>query len=131
MCFVCSVSVQRSIRAATMTCCFLMKEKRAERRLAIARRLFQSLGGKDRDRSITLCDSRGEVVVRHDPRPDTERPRTCGSEKKKSRSAGVWSRPIGTEAMSSDRGGVALSRTKTMLSLGNNPPNLGDVDIVG
>ena len=42
----------------------------AERRLAIARRLFRAMVAKDPDRSITLCDSRGEVVARHDPRPE-------------------------------------------------------------
>ena len=40
----------------------------AERRLAIARRLFRAMVAKDPDRSITLCDSSGEVVARHDPR---------------------------------------------------------------
>ena len=39
----------------------------AERRLAIARRLFRAMVAKDPDRSITLFDSRGEVVARHDP----------------------------------------------------------------
>ena len=42
----------------------------AERRLAIARRLFRALVAKDPDRSITLRDSSGEVVARHDPRPE-------------------------------------------------------------
>ena len=42
----------------------------AERQLAIARRLFRAMVAKDPDRSITLCDSRGEVVARHDPRPE-------------------------------------------------------------
>ena len=42
----------------------------AERRLAIARRLFRAMVAKDPDRSITLFDSRGEVVARHDPRPE-------------------------------------------------------------
>jgi hypothetical protein len=44
----------------------------AERRLAIARRLFRAMVAKDPDRSITLCDSRGEVVARHDPRPEQD-----------------------------------------------------------
>jgi hypothetical protein len=39
----------------------------AERRLAIARRLFRAMVAKDPDRSITLCDGGGEVVARHDP----------------------------------------------------------------
>jgi hypothetical protein len=42
------------------------------RRLAIARRLFGAMVAKDPDRSITLCDSRGEVVARHDPRPEQD-----------------------------------------------------------
>jgi hypothetical protein len=42
----------------------------AERRLAIARRLFRALVARDPDRSITLRDSSGEVVARHDPRPE-------------------------------------------------------------
>ena len=43
----------------------------AEDRLAIARELFRAMVAKDHDRSITLCDSsRGEVVARHDPRPE-------------------------------------------------------------
>jgi hypothetical protein len=41
-----------------------------ERRLAIARRLYQALVAQDPDRAITLCDSSGEVVARHDPRPE-------------------------------------------------------------
>jgi hypothetical protein len=41
--------------------------KRSERRLAIARRLFRAMVAKDPDRSITLCDSRGEVVARTIP----------------------------------------------------------------
>jgi hypothetical protein len=39
----------------------------AERRLAIARRLYQALVAQDPDRLITLCDGRGRVVARHDP----------------------------------------------------------------
>jgi hypothetical protein len=42
----------------------------AERRLAIARRLFLAMVAKDPDRSITLCDSSGEVGARLDPRPE-------------------------------------------------------------
>jgi hypothetical protein len=42
----------------------------AERRLAIARRLFQALVVQDPDRSITLCDSSGEVVAQHRPEVD-------------------------------------------------------------
>jgi hypothetical protein len=46
----------------------------AERRLAIARRLFRAMVAKDPDRSLTLCDSRGEVVARHNPRPEQSAP---------------------------------------------------------
>jgi len=42
----------------------------AERRLAIARRLYQAMVAKDADRVITLRDSSGRVVARHDPRPE-------------------------------------------------------------
>jgi hypothetical protein len=42
----------------------------AERRLAIARRLYQALVAQDPNRVITLRDSSGRVVARHDPRPD-------------------------------------------------------------
>ena len=46
----------------------------AERRLAIARRLYSALVAKAPDRSITLCDSRGEVVARDNPRPEQSAP---------------------------------------------------------
>jgi hypothetical protein len=42
----------------------------AERRLAIARRLYQALVTEDPDRVITLCDSAGGVVARHEPLPE-------------------------------------------------------------
>jgi hypothetical protein len=40
----------------------------SERRLDIARRLYQALVGEDPGRAITLCDSSGRVVTHHDPR---------------------------------------------------------------
>jgi hypothetical protein len=46
----------------------------AERRLAIARRLYHALVAQDPDRAIMLRDGGGEVVARHDPPPD----RRCG-----------------------------------------------------
>jgi hypothetical protein len=46
----------------------------AERRLAIARRLYQALVAEDPDRVITLCDGAGRVVARHDPRPEEDVP---------------------------------------------------------
>jgi hypothetical protein len=45
-----------------------------ERRLAIARRLYQALVAQDPDRVITLCVGGGEVVARHDPRPEEDAP---------------------------------------------------------
>jgi len=42
----------------------------AERRLAIARRLYQALAGQDPERVITLCDGSGRMLARHDPRPE-------------------------------------------------------------
>ena len=46
----------------------------AERRLAIARRLYQALAAQDPDRAITLRDGSGRVVARHDPWPEQEAP---------------------------------------------------------
>jgi hypothetical protein len=46
----------------------------AERRLAIARRLYQALVAQDPDRVITLCDSVGGVVARHEPLPEEDAP---------------------------------------------------------
>jgi hypothetical protein len=48
----------------------------AERRLAIALRLYEALITQDRNKAITLCDSSGGVVARHDPlseQPESER----------------------------------------------------------
>jgi hypothetical protein len=42
----------------------------AERRLAIARTIFQALATQEPHRAITLCDGSGEVVAQHDPRPE-------------------------------------------------------------
>jgi hypothetical protein len=42
----------------------------SERRLDIARRLYQALVDQDPDRAITLCDSKGRVVTHHYPRPE-------------------------------------------------------------
>ena len=46
----------------------------AERRLAIARRLYQVLVAQDPHRAITLRDGGGGVVARHDPRPEQRDP---------------------------------------------------------
>ena len=40
----------------------------AERRRAIARRLYSALVAQDPDRAITLRDERGGLIARHDPR---------------------------------------------------------------
>ena len=42
----------------------------AERRLAIARRLYQAMVAQDPNRVITLCDGSGRMLARHDPRPE-------------------------------------------------------------
>ena len=49
----------------------------AERRLAIAHRLYEALVGQDPDRAITLCDSSGSVVARHDPGTEQSFSRDC------------------------------------------------------
>jgi hypothetical protein len=46
----------------------------AERRLAIARRLYEALVTEDPNRAITLCDVCGGVVARHDPPPEQANP---------------------------------------------------------
>jgi hypothetical protein len=46
----------------------------AERRLAIARRLYQALAAQDPDRILTLRDGGGRVAARHDPRPEQDAP---------------------------------------------------------
>ena len=43
---------------------------KAKARLKIASRLYKALVAKNPDRVITLCDSSGRVVTRHDPRPE-------------------------------------------------------------
>ena len=44
------------------------EERKCVARLEVARRLYQALAAQDPDRVITLCDSSGRVVARHDPR---------------------------------------------------------------
>ena len=39
----------------------------AERRLAIAHRLYEALVTQDPNRAITLSDDKGTLVARHDP----------------------------------------------------------------
>ena len=49
------------------------KQKRAER-LDVARTVYQALVAQDADRVITLCDARGKLIARHDPRPEESAP---------------------------------------------------------
>ncbi len=49
----------------------------AERRLAIAHRLYEALVSEDPDRAITHCDTSGKVVTRHDPGPELNSPETA------------------------------------------------------
>ena len=42
----------------------------AERRLSIARRLYEALVTQDPNRAITLRDGGGGIVARHSPRPE-------------------------------------------------------------
>jgi hypothetical protein len=42
----------------------------SERRIAIARKLYQALVDQDPDSAITLCDSSGKVVTHHYSRPE-------------------------------------------------------------
>jgi hypothetical protein len=46
----------------------------SERRLAIARTLYQALVDQEPDRAITLCDGKGRVVKHHYPRPEENSP---------------------------------------------------------
>jgi len=43
---------------------------RGATRLEVAHRLFLALMAQDPDRLITLRDGSGQVVARHDPRPE-------------------------------------------------------------
>jgi len=47
-------------------------ERRRAERLEIACRLYEALVALDRDRVITLCDGDGQVVARHNPRPEAD-----------------------------------------------------------
>ena len=105
----------------------------AERRLAIARRLFnQALVAQDPDRLITLCDSGGGVVARHDPRPEQDVP-DCLIETpaKKEVPTGRLGWPVGTEACGLSDVRASLQANRGQPKPGGNPPKLGDVDIAG
>ena len=45
------------------------EQKRAER-LDVARAVYHALAAQDADRVITLCDTLGRLIARHDLRPD-------------------------------------------------------------
>jgi hypothetical protein len=49
----------------------------SERRLAIARRLYEALVDQDPNRAITLCDGQGRVVTHHYPRTEESSPETA------------------------------------------------------
>ena len=49
------------------------ERKRAER-LDVARTVYHALAAQDADRVITLCDERGRLMARHDPRPEEDAP---------------------------------------------------------
>jgi len=47
------------------------EQKRAER-LDVARTVYHALAAQDADRVITLCDIRGRLIARYDPRPEQD-----------------------------------------------------------
>jgi hypothetical protein len=49
-------------------------EQKSAERLDVARRTFDALVKQDADRVITLCDVRGKLIARHDPRPEEDAP---------------------------------------------------------
>jgi hypothetical protein len=51
-----------------------MISKTAAERLEIARRIYKKLVAQNPNRMITLRDSAGKVVARHDPLPDHDAP---------------------------------------------------------
>ena len=51
-----------------------VEERKRVALLEVARRLYQALVAQDPDRLITLCDSSGRVLARHDPPPEQDDP---------------------------------------------------------
>jgi hypothetical protein len=45
-------------------------EQKSAERLDVARTAYDALVKQDADRVITLCDVRGRLIARHDPRPE-------------------------------------------------------------
>ena len=49
-------------------------EQKSAERLDVARTVYDALVKNDADRVITLCDVRGRLIARHDPRPGQSDP---------------------------------------------------------
>jgi hypothetical protein len=47
-------------------------EQKSAERLDVARTAYDALVKQDADRVITLCDVRGKLIARHDPRPQQD-----------------------------------------------------------
>ena len=45
-------------------------EQKSAERLDVAHTVYHALVAQDADRVITLCDVRGKLIARHDPRPE-------------------------------------------------------------
>ena len=45
-------------------------EQKSPERLGVARTAYDALVKQDADRVITLCDVRGKLIARHDPRSE-------------------------------------------------------------
>ena len=79
---------------------------------------------KDPDRFITLCDSSGEVVARHNPRPEQDASEIASKRRAQNRSpnGSIGSEPVGTCDVR-----ASLDAKKGRLGPGN-PPDAGDVE---
>ena len=49
-------------------------EQKSAERLDVAHTVYQALVAQDADRVITLCDVRGKLIARHEPRPEDSAP---------------------------------------------------------
>ena len=49
-------------------------EQKSAERLDVARTAYDALVKQDANRIITLCDVRGKLIARHDPRPEEGAP---------------------------------------------------------
>ena len=52
-------------------------EQKSAERLDVAHTVYHALVAQDADRVITLCDVRGKLIARHDPRPEENAPETA------------------------------------------------------